>query len=115
MERSRHRARELNIPLEAFVTENGCGTFNEKSFFTLDKSNVIIDAVKKAQDENGIIVRVYEAEGKHSDVYLSLPFKGIKVTDGNLMEENASSRKSDDAGFMFSIKPFEVLTFRIEF
>lgn len=110
-----HEAFKLNIPLEAFVTENGCGTFNEKSFFTLDKSNVIIDAVKKAQDENGIIVRVYEAEGKHSDVYLSLPFKGIKVTDCNLMEENASSKKSDDSGFMFSIKPFEVLTFRIEF
>lgn len=109
-----HEAFKLNIPLKAFSSDGGNGSAFEKSFFKLNKNNVIIDAVKKAQDGNGFIIRAYEAEGKHSDVTLSLPWEKIKVTSCNLMEENEAPIKAESSSFAFSIKPFEVLTFRIE-
>ena len=74
----------------------------------------MIDAVKLAEDGNGIIIRGYEAcrfRGERK-ITLALPF--TKVTECNLMEENEEEIPAEGNSFSFRVKPFEVKSFRIE-
>ncbi|MBP9989494.1 MAG: alpha-mannosidase, partial [Ruminococcus sp.] len=57
-----------NNPLCASIINGSGGNDVEKSFGFISVDNVILDAVKPAQDGNGIIVRMYEAETRHSNV-----------------------------------------------
>jgi alpha-mannosidase len=108
------KAFELNVPLEAYVLNSQSGTLpGEKSFVSVDSANVIVDAVKTAQDGDGLIVRVYEAEQRRGKVTIkcALPFE--RVTECNLMEENEEEVEVIVDTFAFNIKPFEVKTFRL--
>lgn len=109
------RALDLNCPLKAFKLDKQTGQLpSTNTFIQCSGKSVIVDAVKKAQDEEGIIIRVYEpkqARGKAS-IALSIPFK--KVTECNLMEENERDIQVNGNSFSFTIKPFEVKTFRIQ-
>ena len=74
----------------------------------------IVDAVKQAQDGDGVILRMYEAEGRRGDVTVILPQESKSVTENNLMEEPAETCLTHEGNaFTFTIKPFEVRTFRI--
>ncbi|MGI5893808.1 MAG: alpha-mannosidase [Candidatus Merdivicinus sp.] len=52
----------------------------QAGFASSTAENVLIEAVKQAEDGNGIIVRAYEADGKAAETVLSLPFAGTEVT-----------------------------------
>lgn len=104
----------LNLPLEGYYVAHGDGTDGEKAFIRVSAADVIVDAVKKAQDGDGVILRVYEAEGRRGDVTVTLPCPAESVTENNLMEEPTDGAVAHDGdSFTFSIKPFEVRTFRI--
>jgi alpha-mannosidase len=43
----------------------------ELSFFSTDKENLLISTVKRAEDDNGFVVRVYDMSGKDTDSKIS--------------------------------------------
>lgn len=102
-----------NIPLKAVYTEKGSGTLKEQSFISVSDDRVMIDALKSAQDGDGIILRVYETSAHSGDITVTLPFEGFSVTECNLMEVDENPVSADKNAFTFPIKPFEVKTFRI--
>ena len=104
----------LNLPLEAYCVTDGAGEGGGKAFLSVSAPNVIVDAVKRAQDGGGVILRMYEAEGKRGDVTVTLPRAVQSVTENNLMEEPAEGALTHEADrFTFAINPFEVRTFRV--
>ena len=108
------KAFELNVPLEAFMLNSQEGPLSsKKSFLSLDSTNIIVDAIKTAQDGDGWILRLYEAEQRRGKVKIncSLPFE--RVTECNLMEENEEEVAIVGGEFEFMIRPFEVKTFRL--
>jgi alpha-mannosidase len=48
----------------------------ELSFFATDKDNLLISTVKRSEDENGFVVRVYDVSGKDTDAKL-ITFKSL--------------------------------------
>lgn len=108
------KALALNVPLEAFLLNSQSGSLpGKKSFLSVDCANVIVDAIKTAQDGDGWIVRVYEAEQRRGKVKISCALPFAQVTECNLMEENEGEIAAADGEFAFTIKPFEVKTFRL--
>lgn len=104
----------LNVPLTAVVVAPSSGDMpKEKSFFSVDAGNVILETVKKAEREDATILRLYECHNMRSNVTVKadLPFK--TVYECNLMEENMRELKSEDGGFSFEIKPFEIRSFKL--
>ncbi|HET7103062.1 MAG TPA: glycoside hydrolase family 38 C-terminal domain-containing protein, partial [Terracidiphilus sp.] len=60
---------EYNYPLEAVVTTNHSGSLPaDHSFASVTPGNVVLTAVKKAEDAKGLIFRVYEWAGKNATV-----------------------------------------------
>jgi len=62
-------AEGLNNPPIAFIEYNHKGILpQEKSFIEVDKENIIVSVIKKAEDSEDIIVRAYETRGISTDV-----------------------------------------------
>ncbi len=59
----------------------------QQSFFSLDKVNTMITAIKKSEDGDGIIIRWYETEGKNTELTLNSYFKIREAKGVNLIEE----------------------------
>lgn len=110
-----NKAFELNMPLEAFYSEgsdNSRAVF-EKSFLELSCQNIIVDALKKAQDGEGFILRVYESEGRTSQVSLKLCFPKFDLFECDMMENSENLLEKGAACVQFKICPYEVKTFRL--
>ncbi|MBQ2694421.1 MAG: alpha-mannosidase [Clostridia bacterium] len=75
--------------------------------------NLAVDAVKKAQDGRGYIIRFVEEEQKRGKHSVKLGFGFEKVYECNMIEEDKRGIECSDNGFEFEIKPFEVKTFRV--
>jgi len=106
-------AYNLNVPMIAAAGSEtvACTCFD--SFVRISKPNVIIDTLKGAEDGDGIIIRVYESQGARVKASISLGFAANSVSECNLMEVYERDVELENNLFTFSIKPYEIKTFRI--
>jgi len=84
-------AKQQNEPIRVIVYPNKSVKANlpvRTSFFDLDQDNVIITAIKKAEDSDQLIIRMYDAEGETSSVKLNSYFNLGQVYKTNIIEEN---------------------------
>jgi alpha-mannosidase len=88
----------------------------QHSFATIQGNNVVLTAVKKAEDVDALIFRFFEWAGKTGDVQLSLPRGAKSASLTNLME------KSDDTALSVTnnqvtvpVHPYEIVSVRVEF
>lgn len=111
------KANLFNTPLRCVELHNNPNKSlpSEYSFIQLDRKNIVLDAVKAAEDGNGIILRVYEAHGTRGKAEMKLGFHFKAVTECNLCEENEQELGKTASGFCFRFAPNEVKTFRITF
>ena len=79
---------EYDYPLQAVVTTAHAGSLPpEHSFASVSPDNVVLTAVKKAEDANGLIFRVYEWAGKETTAEFHVPPGATGATVTNLMEQ----------------------------
>ena len=110
------RAYELNVPLHAAVAEAHDGPLPPSySFAATDSPNVIIDCVKKAEDSDDLIVRLYEAHGARRPVRLFFNPSPSQVSECDLMEENDRMVGLDGNAVSFNVRPWEIRTFKVRF
>jgi alpha-mannosidase len=108
---------EYNYPLTAVVTTAHPGTLPAShSFASVEPENVVLTAVKKAEDANGLIFRVYEWAGKETTAEFHVPPGATSATVTNLMEtpEGAPLPVTGDV-VRTPIRPYEILTIRVDY
>ena len=78
-----------------------------------NEANAIIETVKRAEDGNGIIVRLYEAQRRRGEVTLttSFPIQSAWVT--NLLEEDQTELKPEGQKIKIYLKPYQIMTLRL--
>ncbi len=103
-------AQAFNAPLLVRSTSAAPG---EQSFFSVSLPNVIIDTVKKAEDDDSIVVRLYEAFGSHCQVRLRSALPVRKATQGNLLEESQKPVSWGRNGATLKLRPFEIVTLKL--
>lgn len=107
---------ELNVPLWPLFCADAQETGSlpkALSYFTCSHNNVILDTVKCAEDHSGIIVRLYESSGTKTDMYLQTALPFSRVSECNLVEQEERDVPVDGNRFAFTIKPFEIKTFKL--
>ena len=112
-----HFGASQHHPLLTYFNENaGKSEVTNNSFFNLDKKNVIIQTIKKAEDGNGYIIRLREIGGFENKTVLSSPLlKNCKQAFlTSITETNHNSIEIKNSTISFDIKPYEILTFRIK-
>lgn len=109
------RAYLLNNPFRAVVKESEPGSMPEEmSFVKSDSDNVIVEAVKKAEDGDDIIVRVYEAYNRRCDVCLTFANEIEQAWECDMLENNICDAVTEDNMVFLTIKPYEIKTLRIK-
>jgi alpha-mannosidase len=103
---------EYNYPLTATQVQSHTGSLPaDYSYVTVKPENVVLTALKKAEDENGLIFRVYEWAGKSGDVEIHLPKGATGATVTNLMEKpEGTLLKLVGDTVTAPIHPYEILT-----
>jgi alpha-mannosidase len=110
------RGYELNYKLVAFASEKHDGALPpEHAFVQVQPDNVVVTAIKKAEDDNSLIVRFYEWAGKATEVKLQLPLGAQQASDADLMERSTSSLPLENGVVTVHTNPFEIKTVRIRF
>ena len=112
------RAYELNYQLLPLATGVHKGSLpSAHSFVEIEPKNVILTAIKKAEDDDSVIFRFYEFEGRQSQVRLTLPRAGTVAAQTNLMEkeEHPLSLESNGTAVATSIGPYEIKSVKVEF
>jgi alpha-mannosidase len=111
------RGFEYNYPLTAVVTNAHAGSLPpEHSFASASPENIVLTAVKKAEDAKGLIFRAYEWAGKDSTVEFHVPPGATGATVTNMMETPEGS-PLEVAGDVVRapIHPYEILTIRVDY
>jgi len=108
---------EYNYKLRAMQVEAHTGSMPAKySYVSVKPENVVLTALKKAEDENGLIFRVYESAGKSSDVEFHVPKGATSATVTNLMEKSEGTElKVNGDTITAPIHPWEILTVRVNY
>ncbi len=105
---------ELNQPLKGYTAEAQNGDIAAKSFVEVSRRNIAVDALKNAQDGNGLILRMYEAGKSRGKVKVKVNFADVKkIIECNLMEVDEAEISVNDNEFEFEISPNQVRTFRV--
>jgi alpha-mannosidase len=105
---------ELNVPLRVVSLESHNGEApTEKSFVSIDTPNVIIEAVKKAEDDDGIIIRLYEAAQQSASATLQFGFPVKSVEGVNLMETSIEPVSVKADALTLDFHPFEIKTIKV--
>jgi alpha-mannosidase len=111
------RGWEFNYPFGAHQLEAHTGKLPAAhSFVNVDNPNVVLTAVKKAEDADGLIFRFYEWAGTSGSVKLTVPAGATSATQTNLMEAPEGPKLDVTANQVtVPVKPFEIVTVRVDY
>jgi alpha-mannosidase len=86
------RGYELNYPMISISTEKHDGTLPDAhSFLQVVGDNVVLTALKKAENNDDLIARFYEWAGKTGDIQLQFTPAVESAEETNLMEKPAGA------------------------
>jgi alpha-mannosidase len=86
----------------------------EGSFATVDDANVVLDTIKRAEDSEAIVLRLYEAHGGRgvARVRLAAPFSS--AARANLLEDDGHALELDGDAMVIPYRPHEIVTVRLQ-
>ena len=105
--RGRHRARPCASTRRCCSARGGG---EPRSLFATDAPGLLVDTVKRAEDGDELIVRLYEAHGGRGTARLrvGVPFGGAWFT--NLLEDRLGAAEVDGDEVVVPFRPFEIVT-----
>jgi alpha-mannosidase len=107
-------AQDLNAPLQAVHITSSTGDWpSSQHFAKLQGSGLRLSALKKSEDGNQIILRVYEAHGGRGTATLETKFGRSQAVMTNLLEEETETLEISDGTLEIGFTPFEVKTIRL--
>jgi len=108
-------AYNLNVPLTCVKAGHGAAEAKALRFCSVSNPNVVVEAVKKAEDGNAVIVRFYEAGNTRGQTTLTFDRRVKQASECNLLEEGDAPVKTRRNSVTVPVAPFEIKTLKIVF
>lgn len=104
-------AEDLNHPLR--VARGSLPPGERRSLVEVDTPEVVVEAIKRAEDDDSVVVRLYEAWGGRCRASLrtSLPFSRAFLCD--LLERDREQVAVRDGQVELALTPFKLLTLKL--
>jgi alpha-mannosidase len=107
---------QLNYALLSMQTGQHQGALpSEHSFVQVQPGNLVLTAVKKAEDDNALILRFYEWAGKEGDVKLELPSGAQIAEEADLIERPIRDLSLQSGVVTVHTKAYEIKTIKVRF
>jgi alpha-mannosidase len=104
----------LNAPVRTAMIEQGEGAQGSlPSLIACEDRNIVVETVKRAEDGNGIIVRLYECHNSRGAAELACARTPVSATLCDLEENPIGDLEVSEGMVAFTYKPFEIITMRL--
>ncbi|WP_027629198.1 alpha-mannosidase [Ruminiclostridium cellobioparum] len=101
---------ELNVPLK---TISANPAVKSASLLTVEAGNIIVESVKKCEDSDDLIIRMYECHGTGISTKVNFGFKTRDIRLVDLMEKETDQESLDSDTGILTFKPFEIQTLKV--
>jgi alpha-mannosidase len=105
-------AEDLNSPLRPAHGNLAAGAF--RSLVEIDTRQAIVEAIKRAEDSNAVIVRLYEAWGGSCAARLRTTLPASRAFLCDLLERDREEVAIKDGVIELELTPFKILTLKLE-
>ena len=107
-------AYDLNVPVEVYA-----GAASDGSVLTVADENIILEAMKPAEDGSGdLVLRFYESVRTKTETELYLALPCTEIAECNMLEADgkplAFEASGDGVRVKLAFRPFEIKTLRIK-
>jgi alpha-mannosidase len=101
-------AEDLNAPLRVQRGQSG-----RRSLIEVDAPQLVVEAIKRAEDSDAVVVRLYEAWGGrcHARLRTTLPVSRAHLCD--LLERERMEVPVRDGALELAVEPFKILTLKL--
>jgi alpha-mannosidase len=107
---------EPNNPLIAVVNPAappGASLPESMGFLSVSAPNILVSTLKKAEDDDSVILRVYDIEGKDAEATLNL-FAPVKAAEKvNIIEEEGTPLKPGKNGLSLKVGHHAIETLKL--
>jgi alpha-mannosidase len=85
----------------------------QRSFFSIGSENVVLSTLKKCEDDDNVVIRLYEDAGKNGVVRARFPTPLLRAQSTNIIEEEGipASFKLDE--LLFPMMHWSIQTFKV--
>jgi alpha-mannosidase len=104
-------AEDLSSPLRVVSTNLPVGT--SRSLVELDTPQVVVEAIKRAEDSDDVIVRLYEAWGESCTARLRTTLLASHAFLCDLLERNIEAVPISDGVVELELGPFKIMTLKL--
>ncbi len=88
----------------------------DQSYVSVAADNVVLTAMKKTEDGDGLLLRFFEWAGKSGDAEITVPEGAASASITNLMEATEGNEiKIKDSKLTIPVHPFEIVTVRVNY
>lgn len=107
------QAHQFNFPLQTLQLPKDVNIVHKRSFLKIEPENVVLSALKKAEDGDNVIIRFYETKGEETDARITFFTRTKVIKPVNLLEQEdeqtEKTLKKNGNGIELKIKPFEIV------
>ena len=83
------------------------------SFASVDDPNLVLDTIKKAEDDESIILRLYECHGGRGTANVKVDFPFKSATFCNVLEDGDDPMEVSEGTISIHYSPFRVITLKL--
>jgi alpha-mannosidase len=105
-------AEDLNSPL--LPADGNLAASSSRSLVEIDTREVIVEAIKRAEDSDAVIVRLYEAWGRPCKARLRTTLPASRAFLCDLLERNREEVAVHDGAIDLELTPFKILTLKLD-
>ena len=105
-------AEDLNAPLR--IVQRSHGGTASRSLVEIDTPQVVVDAIKRAEDSDAVVVRLYEAWGRRCEARLRTTLPASRAFLCDLLERERDEVPVKDGVIALELAPFKVVTLKLE-
>jgi alpha-mannosidase len=83
------------------------------SFASVDDPNLVLDTIKRAEDSDALVLRLYEAHGARGTarVRLAAPFESARLA--NALEDDGEPLSVSDGTIEIRYRPHQIITVKV--
>jgi alpha-mannosidase len=84
-----------------------------ESFASVDDTNLVLDTIKRAEDSDALVLRLYDAHGARGTARLRLASPPETARRANALEDDGDELAIEDGGVVLGYRPHEILTVKV--
>ena len=89
------------------------GDVPDQAFAQVDDPNLVLDTIKRAEDSDALVLRLYEAHGGRGTARVRLTSPVDSARRANVLEDDGEALVADGDAIVFPYRPHEIVTIKV--